>query len=93
MAWFFVRIPSCHNLEAVEKFKCCMACIGYVRECGLGTRIDETAGWYVIRSRAGDVPGVRERLKFIGINDRVDMVDLLSHPTEGESLVKQLALF
>jgi len=93
MAWYFLRVPGCRAFNAVKKFKRQVAQLGRVYECDHGTEIDPTAGWYTVNIGEKEVPGVRERLKALGISERVDHIEPLSRPIDGRSISKQLALF
>lgn len=93
MAWYFLRVPRCRTKGAVESFRQEIARLGRVRECGLGTEVDPTAGWYTVSAREKEVPEVRERLRDLGISEHVDLVEPLRRPIEGRSMARQLGLF
>jgi len=93
MYWYFLRFPCCNTGEAVEKFKRELRFLGSVADAELGTAVDPTAGWFVVRSPAKDVSEVRQKLRVVCISHLVDLVESLKRRADGKVLARQLALF
>lgn len=93
MAWYFLRVPGCGTETAVKSFKSEVAKLGRVYECDLGTEEVKDAGWYTVNIALDNVQAVRERLKELGLSERVDHIDALLRARDGRSVSRQLGLF
>ena len=93
MAWYFLRVSGCETATELKAFKRELVAVGRVRECGLGTEIDTTAGWFVVAAPLPTVKAVRDGLMAHGLSERVDLIEPLLKPADGRYIAKQLALF
>lgn len=93
MAWYFLRVPGCRILSAVESFKSEIVQLGRVHECDIGTEYSRSSGWYTVDIPLPSVQAVRERLRDLGISQHVDLIDAVLRATDGRSISRQLGLF
>lgn len=89
--WFFVRARGCVDKAGVDQVREDLKSVGRVYVSMLGTETDPEAGWFVVRSEAGTVMGLRNRLG--KLNDRVDLVETMDRKEQGYALARQRSLF
>ena len=93
MAWYFLRVPGCGTLSAVESYRQEIEKVGRVHECDLGTEIKPSAGWYTVNINLPSVQAVREKLRDLGISGHVDHIEALMKARDGRAASRQLGLF
>lgn len=92
MPWYFLRSPACDE-DGAQEMKRLLRSVGTVQRSGLGTEVDPTAAWFVVRAGKVEVQGIRDRLRDLGLSDRIDLIEPIRHPTDGQAIARQLALF
>lgn len=88
-----MRVPGCGTVEAVTDFGKRLSKLWTVKEFHYGTVLKPTAGWYVVRSDLLHIADIRKELKREGLNSRIDMIEKLRMPQDGEVFARQLSLF